>query len=647
MNTKQEQKQNAPPSFTAEDFRGETVYKYLYEISDPFKQEMEKDRLMALAAELKVQTFNTKYNAYKKSRKSRETKEPSENADMLYSDFGDQPYQIMTGKWNANDETGVWRIGPNNQRDYACSHMIMPVELIYGADTGRYKVKLKFRRNSRRKAEEIIVDIDKLSNATKIVDALTPFGVSVTSGSRAYALVDYIRDILDLNTEIIPVKQSVSRLGWNKDGFFPYTGKEIIFDGADLFRPIQKAIHQAGEPRIWLNESLEARTYSLTARIVLAASFAAPLIEPLGCSSFFVHLWGGSDTGKTVAQMLAAAVWAYPVRGGGFFFTFDSTNVGLERIAGVLHNFPLFLDETQQAKDKRGNVQFNLYNLTSESGRLRSNKELGLNYTPTWKTVFITSGEGPIVKETDGEGALNRAFEIECYKGVKVIKDGHKTAEAVKTSYGWAGKYFIEKLTCGESLEKAKSLYEDFFRMLLNNDTTEKQAMAAAAILTADALATEWIFKDGRALTVKDVSEFLRSRASVSLMDRSYQIMCDWVAENIRMLQGADTEDKGKVYGIVDESKFPGMACIISSVFNRVCMEQGIEPKPLLSHMKSAGLIQTGSRGNTMSTYIGMGQSVQCVRMKLPKATEESAGGYVSPHFDNPKPFDYGNVEPL
>lgn len=53
-----------------------------------------------------------------------------------------------------------------------------------------------------------------------------------------------------------------------------------------------------------------------------------------------------------------------------------------------------------------------------------------------------------------------------------------------------------------------KELYEKNYEACLKNNTTEKQAMAAAIIVTADALATEWIFKDGRALTVEEISEF-------------------------------------------------------------------------------------------------------------------------------------------
>jgi hypothetical protein len=46
--------------------------------------------------------------------------------------------------------------------------------------------------------------------------------------------------------------------------------------------------------------------------------------------------------------------------------------------------------------------------------------------------------------------------------------------------------------------------------------------MAAAAILTADTVATQLFFEDGMALTVKDIRDFLASKEAVSAGNRAY-----------------------------------------------------------------------------------------------------------------------------
>ena len=58
-----------------------------------------------------------------------------------------------------------------------------------------------------------------------------------------------------------------------------------------------------------------------------------------------------------------------------------------------------------------------------------------------------------------------------------------------------AGRIFVEELYRPGVLERVTERYRLLFQKLNDMDTTEKQAMAAAAIILADELACEWIFK--------------------------------------------------------------------------------------------------------------------------------------------------------
>lgn len=603
--------------FMLEDFDRGRVFEYLTSIKDPYEQGMEERRMAELAKVVGFKDFKRLFGLYRKKLKSLSLPMISEDG---ISNFGEQPFELNTGEWTA-DESGVWRYGGSNgSMVWACSHPIMPIQRLRGVDTGLLKIKLAFRRGytSKKYWSEVVVDARDIASANKIVDRLSAVGISVTSGERANALVDYLRDMLDLNQDVIPEVKSVSRMGWNEEGFSPYT-KGIVFDSADSFSGAYKAITQVGSYDLWKEEALEARSYSITARIVLAASFASVLVEPLGCLPFFVHLWGmDAGTGKTVAQMLGASVWANPAVGQSFFQTFRGTTVGFEMMAGFLHSLPLFLDDLQLAKDKHGNVLFNVYDLASGAGKLRSNRALGLNYTPTWANCFITSGETPLVGETDGAGAFNRVIEIECRANDKAIRNGHKTANVLKNNYGWAGYDFVSRLMEDDQKSRAAALYDEFFTACTGSDTTDKQAMAAAVVLTADALATEWIFQDGHALTVRELSEFLKTREAVSLADRGYELICDWVAVNASKMRGQ--AETGDCYGLVEN----GMAYIIRSVFNRVCQENAINPKALLSHLRTRNLIEVGAKGYTKTKYMGGGQSPNCVCLRLPTAATDS-----------------------
>lgn len=602
------------PEFTLEDFESGRVFEWLCSIKSGYQQSMHERALAVIAKEV---GFTGYAKCLREYRKELNAAKMSVIRDDGVSDFADQRLELNVGEWTA-DESGIWKYD-GNKILYACTHPIIPVQLLTSIDTGAVKVKLAYRRNysGHRPWSELVVPMSKISKAADIV-ALADHGISVTSGERAQALVDFLRDAIDKNQDVLPEVKAVSRMGWNEEGFSPYVGG-VVFDSADSFRPVYRAITSAGSMDKWLAEALDARTYSITARIILAASFASVLVEPLGCLPFFVHVWSmAAGTGKTVSLMLGASVWADPAAGGSFLQTFKSTSVGVELMAGFLHSLPLFLDELQLSKDRHGKIVFNVYELAAGAGKLRGNKSLGLDYTPKWANCFITSGESPIVSETDGAGAANRVIEIECKAGEKVIRDGHRTANTLKANYGHAGKLFIQHLCEDGQKDRAREMYEKNYTLCIQSDTTEKQAMAAAIILTADQLATEWIFQDGRALTAPELGEFLKQESEASLSDRGYEYMCGWVASNER--QFADEVERGEHYGIFRD----GCAVINRTIWDKICTEAGISPKALLSHLKSKGLLKrTAKRGYTCNWRIDKHVSIPCVWLKLPPDENE------------------------
>lgn len=614
--------------YTQEDFlNGTAPFEEIYALhDDPFKEERAVAAMDLQAKAVGVIGFKGMYQKYKKSLKSMVPMD----AENL-SDFAEQPITLDTGEWHG-DESGVWKYAPQGGIEVACTHPIMPIERLRNIDTGELKVTLAFRRGSRNKKAwtKITTGFDVVSNAKNITQ-LSSIGISVTSGKRAQNLVDYIADVLDKNYDSIPEFKSTSRMGWNEEGFSPYVD-EVVYDGNPGFESLFRSIKQHGSFTVWLKEAVAVRKYSVAAKIVLASSFASVLVGPCGILPFFVHLWGmDSGTGKTVAQMVAASVWANPVAGGDYFKTFRSTSVGFEVIAGFLNSLPVIIDELQLAKDARGKINFNVYELASGAGKLRSNRALGIAASLTWANCFITSGETPLTNENDGAGAINRVIEIECKASSKVIENGHKTAGIMKANYGFSGRMFIERLSEPGQLDLARELYESNYTACMQNNTTEKQAMAAAVIITADQLATDWIFQDDNALTVEDMAEFLKSKEAVSAADRGYHYMCDWVTQNASRLKGSS--DSSDVYGFLpDEGEDKGWAYIIRSVFNKACEAEGINARALLSHLRSEGLIKTRGKAMTMSKRIN-GVRTECVVMKLPGENEQFE---VSPDDDLP-----------
>lgn len=600
-------------SYTIDDFLSVEPYEELYKyIAMPFVFQTEVAKMAQNATEVGFRGFKATLKVFLDAQKE----EQRRNMVPNQTEF-DGPYQELDcGEWHSTD-FGIYRDNAYGNREYACSHPILPVERLVNIDTGEVKLKMAYKRPGRdKKWQTTIIGKDVISTSRTIVQ-LASQGISVTSNS-ASVLVDYLNDIENRNYDAIPESKSIGRLGYIEgEGFSPYVDG-LVFDGDASFRNLYGAVQSHGSETEWYKIACECRTMSVTARILLAASFASPLLSVVGSLPFFVHLWGvDSGTGKTVALMLAASVWGNPAV-GSYTQTFNGTQVGQERTAAFLNHLPMCLDELQLTKNGKGQSNFDVYQLAQGVGRARGKKSGGVEMVPTWSCCFLTTGESPLTSGSAGAGAVNRVIDIECTAGTVAIKEGHRVANALKRNYGWAGQLFVEKLYSSEKIrDQVRDIYQDFFRELCQGDSTEKQAMAAAAILTADALATLWIFQDDNELTVEEIKTFLASKEAVSAGNRAYDWLCDWVASNVNRFYSQDTPPAGETYGVIENST----AYINRGVFNRVVQEAGFSGSATLSYLKSSGKIEASGRKYTKCKRVN-GVRTECVVLRLP--TEDS-----------------------
>ena len=532
------------------------------------------------------------------------------------TNFPQQPLELDAGEWLCSYD-GVQR-EVRERVEIACRHPIMPVERLVNIDTGEEKLKVAYYKG--KYWREIIVGKKELFDASKIIQ-LAAVGVSVTSKT-AKSLSEFMCDIEAINYDILPEYESVSRLGYigNGEQFSPYVDG-VIFDGDANYSTIYNAITEHGNYEKWLETAIRCRNDSITAQIMLAASFASVLIGKIGALCFFVHLWGvESGTGKTVALMLAASVWGNPEI-GKYPQTFNATQVGHEKTAAFLNNVPLCIDELQLSKDSHGRSKFDVYQLSQGVGRTRGNKGGGVDKTPTWSLCVITTGESPIVSDSSGSGAVNRVIDIECRASDAVIRDGIGTSRIVKQNYGFAGKKFVESLT-EPVLTEVQQKYELYFKELSSGATTEKQAMAAAMLLTADEFADRFIFKTGKHISVTQIEDFLKTKSSVSAGERGYSYMCDWVAMNTNRFK-SEENNSGECYGVIDGE----WAYINNSVFRKAAKDAGFDDRALLSWLKTNGLIQTRGRNMTRGKRIN-NVNTECVVMKLHDSEYSEIGEY-------------------
>ncbi len=549
-----------------------------------------------MALSVKVRNFKALFKAYVQAQNSHKM------ISSGYTQFEDQPLELNCGEWIA-DDTGI-SIDSQYGVAYACTHPVLPVQRLVNIDTNVEKLKLAYRKS--KQWRYCIVEKKTIASNNSIIE-LANIGIAVTS-ENSKLLVRYLHDVETLNYDTIPECNAVSRLGWiDGEGFAPYVD-DLVFDGDANFKSCFDAVKTCGSFDKWIELARNVRSNeSIPTRIILAASFASAMVKPLSCLPFFVHLWGGTEAGKTVGLMLAASVWASPEM-GRYIHTFNSTAVGLEKSAAFCNSLPLILDELQVISSRKS-FDEDIMKLAEGVGKTRGNKLGGVDRAPTWQNCILTNGEMPITNSASGGGAVNRIIEIECLD--KLFSDPRGTVEVIRKNYGHAGKRFAEILQDEDVIETAQQMYKFFYDDLCKSDTTEKQAMAAAAVLTADAIATVYIFKDNAALTVEEIGKYLQDKAAVSVNQRGYDYLCEFIAANRNRFTG-DSED-GEVWGRICADH----VSIVRNVYTRICSDEGYNPQALLSWMNQRGYIIRSGKDLTANERIN-GIPTRCVKLIMP-----------------------------
>lgn len=565
---------------TRESILERDVFDYLFTIIDHMEHTELLVQLRSRARKLGVaRDFDTLYKANQLAFIQK-----NKQAGSNIIKFTDCPLpNLKCGKWECTD-LGVYKEVINNfipQKVTACQHPILPVERLSNLDDGTEKIKIAFYKDGYWK--DFVVNRSMVANKSNIIQ-LADRGIEVTS-ENAKDLVAYISDIVTLNIKDIPVYKSISRLGWIENDFAPYIS-DVKYDGDLAYKDMYDSIAPAGDYEKWKDEMVQLRKNKIF-RLLMASSFASPLVERLGILPFVVHVWGGTGAGKTVGIMAAMSIWGNP-EVGKLVRSMNATQVSLGRTASFLHSVPFAGDELQIIKSRWDNYDQLIMFLTEGIDRGRGKAYGGIEELKQWRCCFLFSGEEPITKDGSGGGAKNRVIEIECTENV--VDDGNAIANLVRENYGYAGKDYIQHLPDRRELQER---YREIFKKVLEEcDTTEKQAMAMSAILLADELSCKIIFRDV-SLKISDIKDYLRSKAEVDISNRAYDWVVSWIQQNANRF--TDQDNKGEIWGKID---YDNNCCLVlKNVLVKYMSEAGFEYSAVSRKWAEKGYIERNSQG--------------------------------------------------
>lgn len=573
-------------NLSKEELLNRTVIETVIMLKDVEMRERMLAKLEVRAKELKVsQNFKRLYKVIQA-----EIIQSQKQLNSFVTEFTKAPIKLKCKNYICND-LGVVKSEFNqvlmtSVDTVICTHPILPVERLINVDTNIEKVKLAFYKDKR--WQTVIAEKNTLASKNKILQ-LANTGIEVNENN-AKDLIIYISDLLTINTETIPCNKAITHLGWTENEFIPYT-KDYKFDGDRSFEPVFKDIKEKGDYEVWRETVKELRSNSETLQFMIASSFASILIELLHINPFIVHLWGKSNTGKSVSLIVAMSIWGNPAV-GNLVKNLNSTNVGLERLSAFLNNIPFAGDELQAIKNKYADFNELIYKLTQGEGKARGTVDGGIAEQLKWNCAFLTTGEEPITSEYSKEGVKNRVIEIE--ENNPIVENGKEVVNILVNNFGFAGKDFINNLPSQEELQKRHT--EIFNQLNEKYNSTGKQTNAIAAVLLADEIAGKYIFFD-KCLNIEQAEKYFAK--DIDEAERIYNLIIDWLFANINKFEeNSNLENWGKYIAIGnDEEKDIQYFYINNKILKDFLKASNISFDGIKNKLLDKGILERNSQG--------------------------------------------------
>jgi hypothetical protein len=251
--------------------------------------------------------------------------------------------------------------------------------------------------------------------------------------------------------------EAPSPFGWVIDHNGVYLGLSVggtfyCTDGTyGPTQPGDRKIHESYQPSGNLAKWQEAAEFVTKGRpdlqVLVAASFAAPLMEFTGISSV-MSVWSmRSGARKTSAFHVGSSVWCNPI--SGMSAIHDTIN-SVQHSLAETRIMPVYWDEVHvSTKEQRANMVEMTFNITQGRGKARLDSKIEQRAVGTWRTMLIMSGNQPFLELVQQDRAHTdagtlRVFEFQIDFQNNQVIEASRIVDEVKNNYGHAGRIFAE-----------------------------------------------------------------------------------------------------------------------------------------------------------------------------------------------------------
>ena len=287
-----------------------------------------------------------------------------------------------------------------------------------------------------------------------------------TKSAQRQWLTEYLQS---RSPESLQLVRHVPRVGWagrcyvlpNETLGTNASGEAVIFHSE---AGIEANFNQRGTADQWRNDLARLCVGNSRAAFAVATAFAGPLLAwAQGVTGGGIHYTGQTSIGKTTCFLLAASVWGKGTEKDpdSYMQKWRATSNGLE-YQGEQHNdCTLILDELGQMD--AGDAGNAAYMLADGMGKTRGKGAGGLRPKPTWRLLFLSSGELTLAQHMETVGKkMKGGQEVRLIPIPTEVKEGsaletfHEFASGHELSsfvqhnaarcYGTVGRAWLEYL---------------------------------------------------------------------------------------------------------------------------------------------------------------------------------------------------------
>lgn len=525
----------------------------------------------------------------------------------------DQPFTPIRPDGYRYSEDGVWETDERGgERNISPIPVILTRRLL-NVETETEKLELAFRKDG--KWRKINVEKTTVYQRSKIAE-LSATGLMVTSET-GKSMVNYLFAMESANIDFLPTARSISHLGWiDKQRFLPHHAEGIVLDMEEK-REMRNMVHSfrsGGSYDAW-KLCMEYIIKHPLPQIMLAASFASPLLSIVGHRNFITHVWGASKGGKTAAMKAALSVWGEPEK---IMATFNTTMVGLERMCGFLCNLPLGVDERQLAGNKQEFLDKLVYAVSAGQGKMRGKKDGGLQATSYWNLIIMTTGEEALSGDASHGGVKTRALEL---YGVPLPdqQEAQKIHIAVDQNYGHAGKEFMAKVIEQHAKDKDffQKEYAGVFAQLQRSfsQIAQPHLSALAICCVAYYYARQWIWGLDEAVAMEEMRQMAVTSVDIlsdaqeeDYTDRAWDFTLSWLLSNSERFK-EDVHQES--YGRYDAMSM--QYWVVPKIYKDALQDAGFSASRVLKEFAEKKYIESEkNRGQTTPSVRKLWRDVRC-----------------------------------